>query len=216
MQDAVRNGLQKVNADETMDNLTERGMLLAHCGSNLQSYKELTTVQEEMANLNKEILHLHLKYSSILKKIRSKWEALQDRFMQAGEKNKMLTQMQNKAKEREGKIQLLVVMIQGLISACGFQWGAYEYYIQVLELCDSAVITEDIVKQNALMAKISKIQEKENIGTLKEMLSASKPHMYFTLRAHIQQDCSIILRVDAADDQSEASTDEEHSAREYI
>ncbi|KAK8389522.1 hypothetical protein O3P69_008907 [Scylla paramamosain] len=179
LQEAVRNGLQKVDVDETMDNLTERGVLLAHCSSSLHSYKELAIVEEQMANLNKEILHLHTKYSSILKKIRPKWEALQDKFMQVGEENKVLIQMRDKARDREGKIQLLVVMIQGLVSACGFQWGAYEYFVQVMQLCDAAVMHQDTARQNAIINQISKIhEERENIGsrsTLREMLSASKP-----------------------------------------
>lgn len=45
-----------------------------------------------------------------------------------------LGRMQNKTKERDGKIQILLVIIQGLISACGFQWGAFEYFVQVIVL----------------------------------------------------------------------------------
>lgn len=67
-------------------------MLLAHCGSNLHACKELASVVKEKTNLDKEILQLHIKYSSILKEIKQKWEALQDRVMQVQEESQALVQ----------------------------------------------------------------------------------------------------------------------------
>ena len=67
-------------------------VFLAHCSSNLDSCKQLARVQKEIADLRDEILDLRLKYSSVLKEIKSKWEALEDRFMQGGEQSNNLMQ----------------------------------------------------------------------------------------------------------------------------
>ncbi|KAG0728841.1 hypothetical protein GWK47_031645 [Chionoecetes opilio] len=105
-------------------------MLLAHCGSNRHTCKELANVVEQKMNIDKEIFQLRIKYSSILKEIKQKWEALQDKVMHVQKESQELVQMQIKSKERDNKLQLLVTMIQGLISTCGFQWAACEYFVQ--------------------------------------------------------------------------------------
>ena len=66
--------------------------LLAHCGSNLHACKELASIMKEKTNLEKEIFQLHTKYSSVLKEIRPKWEAVQGRVMQVQEESEALTQ----------------------------------------------------------------------------------------------------------------------------
>lgn len=172
--ETVKDIMQQTDVEETVDQFPERGVLLSHSSNNLHTCKELASVMEQKNNHEKEILELQTKYLSHLTVLREKWESLQDRVKQREGETSTHGNLQKKMKEREDKIQLLITMIQGLITSSSFQWGASNYYLQVMLLCDAVTRKLDTVKQKEIMKEISMIHEeredKENKSGLRQTL----------------------------------------------
>ncbi|XP_071543566.1 uncharacterized protein [Panulirus ornatus] len=176
MQDTVNRSLRTMEVENRVDQFPEKGALLSHCSRNLDTCKSLVSAVEEKEEIEREILELRMNYLDLLKKIKEKWEAVFDITVPTQNDSEAVEQFQNKLKERESKLQILVSMLQGLISTSGFMWGAENYYIQVLLLCDIASTHGDSVELNATIAEINKYHG------LKEGHVEKKPkkQIYFT------------------------------------
>ncbi|XP_042872670.1 uncharacterized protein LOC122253537 isoform X2 [Penaeus japonicus] len=160
IQEAVQASVKKMDTNELVENFPEKGQMLAHYSSSLNTSKELAKIINENDQLEKEILEERLKYRQLLKGIKEKWETFDEKKI-AAEANvpSQYNEWKKKVHERTSKMVILVHMIQGLISSSGFQWGSEDFYVQVMMLCDIALKIGDISEAQRVLAEVVTLKE---------------------------------------------------------
>ncbi|XP_063597987.1 uncharacterized protein LOC134774591 [Penaeus indicus] len=177
IQQAVHASVKKMDTDELVENFPEKGQMLAHYSSNLNTSKDIAKIMDENDQLEKEILEQRLKYRQLLKGIKEKWETLDEKkFKDDANVPSQYDELQRKVQERTSKMNILVHMIQGLISSSGFQWGSEDFYVQVMMLCDIALRFGDYSEAQKVLAEVVALKEVKK----KQQASKKKITSYLT------------------------------------
>ncbi|XP_037801333.1 LOW QUALITY PROTEIN: uncharacterized protein LOC119596236, partial [Penaeus monodon] len=177
IQQAVHASVKKIDTDELVENFPEKGQMLAHYSSNLNTSKDIAKIMDENDKLEEEILEQRLKYRQLLKGIKEKWETLDENKSKAdADVPSHYDELQKKVQERTSKMNILVHMIQGLISISGFQWGSEDFYVQVMMLCDIALRFGDYSEAQKVLAEVVTLKEEKK----KQEARKKKITSYFT------------------------------------
>ncbi|KAG7166475.1 uncharacterized protein LOC121869318 isoform X2 [Homarus americanus] len=157
-QEVVSNSLRKVETEDTVDHFPEKGALLFHYSNNLDTCKILKDVVQEKEELDKEILELRLKYNQCLDDIKNKWKACDSNMVPVSDESEEVAKFRTTVKEREDKLRIIVSILQGIISTSGLNWGAEDYYVKVLLLCDLAVTHGDKAEQDSVIKDLERLR----------------------------------------------------------
>lgn len=164
IQDAVFDSLTAMDTEETVDNFPDRGEIFSQYSQNLDVSQKLIEVIDHKTQLEKDILKQRVKYCNIMKQIKDKWTAIENKstgVQQVGESDRPdVKKLRKKLDERLLKLRILAVMLQSLITCTGIDWGANNRLINTLILCDTALSTskQTNVQENINVLKNTRAQ----------------------------------------------------------
>ncbi|KAK3883785.1 hypothetical protein Pcinc_011910 [Petrolisthes cinctipes] len=138
MQEAAFKNLTQVKMTEYVRQFPVEGALIANAGKNAKVCSELAGVMEQKKQLDMDILQLHNQYLKLVTSIRNKWMVVKsDGFLPSLQHQPKYKMLIDKVRQREWRLTLLVTLVENLVSSSGIHWSKNQYFIKLLEFCDS-------------------------------------------------------------------------------
>ncbi|KAK4299685.1 hypothetical protein Pmani_028056 [Petrolisthes manimaculis] len=159
MLEAVSQKVADVDLTDHVENFPVTGTLIGKVYENGERCSELVGLLEEKRNLDRDILQQRVKYTNLVTNITNKWKAIDNLTLSDSTHNPQVKKQITKLHEREGKLQLLVSMLQELVCSSGIHWAKHQYFITLLKLCDSIIKNGSIDEQNKYIKELPQLRE---------------------------------------------------------